>query len=100
MVTNYYCPIENEFASALFLASLPGPNLLSKSVHMMRGSHEFDWPRFWLQEVVILSVPTLIMIIASRGDDPPLSKSKLVLLLVVFVVFTALNRVLSKSSSR
>ena len=65
----------------------------------MRESHEFDWPRFWLLEAVILSVPTLIMIITSR-QDPPLTKSRLVILLAIFIGFTALNRVLSKSKSR
>lgn len=65
----------------------------------MRTSHEFDWPRFWLQEVVILSIPTLVMIMTSRAS-PPLTRGRLVVLLVVFIGFTVFNAVLSKSSSR
>ena len=65
---------------------------------MLRVSHEFDWPRFWLQEVVILSIPTLIMVLTSR-EEPPLSKNRLVILFVVFIGLTMVNRVLSKSNS-
>ena len=57
---------------------------------MRRELRGFDWHRFWLQEVVFLSVPMLLMVIMSR-QNPPLDKPKLVILVVVLLCTTIVN---------
>jgi hypothetical protein len=57
---------------------------------MRRELRGFDWHRFWLQEVVFLSVPMLLMVIMSR-QNPPLDKPKLVILVVVLLCITIVN---------
>jgi len=57
---------------------------------MMRELREFDWQRFWLQEVVILSVPLLFLVMTSRAV-PPLNEPRLVILLVFIVGMTMFN---------
>lgn len=62
---------------------------------MMRDLREFDWQRFWLQEVVVLGAPTLITVMTSP-ENPPLSRPRLVILLVVLLGMSAFNVILSK----
>lgn len=50
----------------------------------------FDWPQFWLQEVVIISAPLLIMVMTAT-HEPALSNIKLTVLLVLISAMTAFN---------
>jgi multisubunit Na+/H+ antiporter MnhB subunit len=61
----------------------------------MREHHEFDWQRFWVQEVVILGASMLITVMTSR-QDPRLSRPRLVVLLIVVLAMTVLNVLLTK----
>ena len=62
---------------------------------MTRELQAFDWQRFWLQEVIVLGLPTLIMIIAFRGG-PTLRPPRLAVLLVILLGLTVLNVILCK----
>ncbi len=61
----------------------------------MHEHHEFDWQRFWVQEVVILGASMLITVMTSR-QDPRLSRPRLVVLLIVVLAMTVLNVLLTK----
>jgi len=56
----------------------------------MRELHQFDWPRFWLQEVILLGGSMLLMVMTSH-EVPPLSGPRLALLLVVLLGLTMFN---------
>jgi hypothetical protein len=62
---------------------------------MTRQIREFDWQRFWLQEVVIVSAATFITVMTSR-QDPPLTRPRLVVLFVVLLGTTVFNVLLSR----
>ena len=59
----------------------------------------FDWPGFWLREVIFLGLPTLITIIAFRGG-PTLRPSRLAVLLLVLLGLTVFNVILSRSGGQ
>jgi len=59
---------------------------------MTRKLREFDWHRFWLQEVVFVSVPSLILVVSSH-QNPPLTNTRVVVLIVLILVMTILNGV-------
>ncbi len=61
----------------------------------MLEHREFDWQRFWVQEVVILGASMLITVMTSR-QDPRLSRPRLVVLLIVVLAMTVLNVLLTK----
>jgi hypothetical protein len=61
----------------------------------MLEHREFDWQRFWVQEVVILGASMLITVMTSR-QDPALSRPRLVVLLIVVLAMTVLNVLLTK----
>jgi len=66
---------------------------------MPRELRDFDWHRFWVQEVIFFSAPTLLLVITSR-QNPPLSKTRFVVLLVLVLVMTILNLVQLKFAKR
>ena len=45
---------------------LRGPRHLSPA-GMKSRTHHLDWPLFWILEVILISVPTLITVIAGNG---------------------------------
>jgi hypothetical protein len=54
---------------------------------------DVDWGKFWLLEVVILGVPTLVTVLATGGRSP-VSPRAVVVLLVVLVALTVVNLLL------
>jgi hypothetical protein len=57
---------------------------------MNSESHNFDWSRFWLLEVILTGVPTLIVVIVFR-EGTTLSPRKAAFLVVVLIGLTVLN---------
>ena len=57
---------------------------------MRSETHHFDWSLFWLLQVILVSVPTLVTVMAFR-DGPSLSQHKAMVLGCVVIALTVLN---------
>ena len=65
----------------------------------MNFTHQnLDWQLFWLFEVVMLGVPTLVAVILLRGG-PSLSLKRTAVLIFVLIGLTVLNLIVVKLKS-
>jgi len=82
-------------SSSIKLA-LPSP--LQAGSSMDFEPQEFDWPCFWVMEVIFLSAPSLITVIYFRSDGY-LQPRTVGLLAIVLVGLTVLNGIVFKAKA-
>lgn len=66
---------------------------------MKSESRNLDWTAFWLFEVILLSIPILISVIALRADEA-ISPQRAGVLLVVLIGLTVVNLVVNNLVGR
>jgi hypothetical protein len=71
------------------------PKIREDGFNSMR-THDVNWHKFWLTEVVILSVPVLVTVFAT-GGRAPVSPTAVEILVILLATLTAVNLFLGLS---